>query len=49
MRLLKGRVTTESLPSLSRSTCLPSRNAHLIVSRMLSRACVALDGVTPAF
>ena len=47
MRLLGGRVTTESLPSLPRSTCLPPRNALLIESRTVSSASLALDGFTP--
>jgi hypothetical protein len=43
MRLLEGRVTTESLPSLPRSTCLPPRNARLIESTSVSSASFALD------
>ena len=46
-RFLGGRVTTESFPSLPRSTCLPSANALLIDSRTVSRASLACVALTP--
>jgi hypothetical protein len=49
MRFLGFRVTTDSLPSLHKSTCLPSTNALLIESRTVSTASLALDGPTPVF
>src|SRR6201998_693680 len=48
-RCLSGRATTDSLPSLPKSTFLPSANALLIVARTVSRACLALTCFTPVF